>query len=203
MATNSSAEVFEEVGYGMHIFYGNDNIVTVDTHATQERNDVTSLGEPVSLLFLYSEEDDRQKDHRLERETKSRTHRRELGQGYNSMSRNRSPFRATREYSPLAKRVPLKELTDELKRHPIRSLTQIECGKGPISGSLLSKNLVRALAIRTDKPRNITVLSMTGYRLKQSLLYILYSGRLDGNNPWCLLRLRYGDNLRGHLCIGF
>jgi hypothetical protein len=91
-ATNFCTKVLKLVNNGMHVLYGDNNIISVDTHPPKKPDKVRLLGKPVSLLFLDPKEDYGKKNHGLKRETESRTHRRELGKRDYSISRNRSPL---------------------------------------------------------------------------------------------------------------
>jgi hypothetical protein len=72
------AECFKRVDDGVCVFYGDNDIVTIDAHLTKKRMN-TLLGELALGLSFNPDETNGQEDHRLERKAESRTHRCELG----------------------------------------------------------------------------------------------------------------------------
>jgi hypothetical protein len=85
-AVNFEAKSFKLRYNRFYVIYGNDDIVTVDAYPTIERFNIF-LGKRSVELSLYPQEDYRTKGKSFKRETQSWTHRRELRQASNAMSR--------------------------------------------------------------------------------------------------------------------
>jgi hypothetical protein len=81
------AKSLKELNHSVYIFYGDDDIVTVDAHLALHLKDETP-GEGFMSLVSDRTEDDGREDHRFNGKAESRAHRRELDQGYDPMARH-------------------------------------------------------------------------------------------------------------------
>jgi DNA-binding sugar fermentation-stimulating protein len=81
------AKSLKQLNHSVYIFYGNDDIVTVDTHLPNHLMNETA-GEGFTSLVSNRGEDNGCENHCFDGKAESRAHRRELDQGYDPMARH-------------------------------------------------------------------------------------------------------------------